>query len=53
MLSGCVKALDHLPAAILKEVLLPLIEKIWNNICKILEIKYNDVEIILYVCNLI
>ena len=36
MLSGCVKALDHLPATVLKQALLPMIESVWDNLCKLL-----------------
>jgi hypothetical protein len=52
-MSGCVKALDHLPANVLKQALLPMVKSVWDTICKILEYKYNDIEIVLYICNVI
>lgn len=53
MLTGCVKALETLPFATLKPVLLPMISSVWPNLCKILEAKYQDVEVVEHICNLI
>ena len=36
MMSGCVKALDHLPSNVLKVALLPMIEGVWPSLCEIL-----------------
>lgn len=38
MLSGCAKALNNLPTIVLKEVLLPIIDKVWNPLCNILKL---------------
>lgn len=52
MLQGCVKALDYLPAVVIKQAIFPIIANIWDNLCKILEEKYNDSEVVILICNL-
>ncbi|CDW78104.1 transportin-serine arginine isoform a [Stylonychia lemnae] len=51
MLSGSIKALEHIDQEILYQNLFPIVSGILNLLFTILEQKYNDTEVVLYICN--
>jgi len=53
MLCGCIRALDTLSFDLLREVLLPMLNSIWVNLCQKAVKMYADVEIIENFCELV
>lgn len=39
MLTGCVKAVDHLPTIVLKDIILPIFQGVWEKLWFILDKK--------------